>query len=117
MRKPSPGLVLYSDRGSQYCSGAYQQMLRDEGMVSPMRGGGNGCDNAMGEAVFMTLKAELVWRTVLLSRQHAEPALGRSIDGFNNPRRRLSAPICQSPCAFEAAMSSNTAPHLPGESP
>ncbi|BFL66245.1 hypothetical protein SKB0092_43240 (plasmid) [Roseomonas mucosa] len=103
MRRPPPGLVQHSDRGSQYCSGAYQQMLCDAGIASSMSGRGNCFDNAMVETVFKTLKVELVWRTVFLSRQHAERALGRYIDGFYNPRRRHSALGYQSPCAFEAA--------------
>ncbi|WP_424140748.1 IS3 family transposase, partial [Roseomonas chloroacetimidivorans] len=59
-------------------------------------------DNSMVETVFKTLKTEMVWRTTFLSRQQAELALGRYIDGFYNPRRRHSALRYQSPCAFEA---------------
>ncbi len=104
MRRPPPGLVQHSDRGSQYCSAAYQRMLRDAGIASSMSGRGNCFDNSMVETVFKTLKAELVWRTAFLSRQQAELALSRYIDGFYNPRRRHSALSYQSPCAFEAAM-------------
>ncbi|KAA2211251.1 IS3 family transposase [Pseudoroseomonas oryzae] len=99
-RMPPPGLVQHSDRGSQYCSGAYQQMLRDAGIASSMSGRENCFDNAMVETVLKTLKAELVWRTVFLSRQHAERALGHYIDGFYNPWRRLclrSRDIVQQP--------------------
>jgi transposase InsO family protein len=91
MRRPPPGLVQHSDRGSQYCSDAYQQMLRDTGIASSMRGRGNCFDNSMVETVFKTLKAELAWRTAFQSRQQAELALGWYIDGFYNPRRRHSA--------------------------
>lgn len=66
-------------------------------------GRGNCLNNAMVETVFKTLKAELVWRTVFLLRQHAERALGRHIDGFYGLRRRHSALGYQSPCAFKAA--------------
>jgi putative transposase len=104
MRRPPPGLVQHSDRGSQYCSAAYQRMLRDAGIASSMSGRGNCFDNSMVETVFKTLKAEMVWRTTFLSRQQAELALGQYIDGFYNPRRRHSALSYQSPCAFEAAM-------------
>lgn len=104
MRRPPPGPVRHSDRGSQYCSGAHQRTLRDAGIASSMSGRGDCFDNATVETVFKTLKAEMVWRTVFLSRQQARLALGRCIDGFYNPRRRHSALGYQSPCAFEAAM-------------
>jgi putative transposase len=57
----------------------------------------------MVETVFKTLKSELVWRTIFVSRQQAKIAIGRYIDGFYNPTRRHSALGYQSPCAFEAA--------------
>jgi transposase InsO family protein len=60
MRRPPPGLVQHSDRGSQYCSGADPQMLCDAGIASSMSGRGNCFDIAMVETVFKTLKAELV---------------------------------------------------------
>jgi transposase InsO family protein len=104
MRRPLPGLVQHSDRGSQYCSGAYQQMLRDASIASSMSGRGNCFDNSMVETVFKTRKVELVWRTAFRSRQQAELVLGRYIDGFYNPRRRHSALRYQSPCVFEAVM-------------
>ena len=57
----------------------------------------------MVETVFKTLKSDLVWRVLFSSRQQAEVAIGRYIDGFYNPQRRHSALGYQSPCAFEAA--------------
>jgi transposase InsO family protein len=79
-----------------------------------MSGRGNCFDNSMVETVFMTLKAELVWRTAFQSRQQAELALGRYIDGFYNPRRRHSALGYQSPYAFEPAMWFNSRSALSG---
>jgi putative transposase len=91
MRQPPLGTIHHSDRGSQYCSQDYQQMLRENGFMISMSGRGNCYDNAMVETVFKTLKAELVWRTMFSSRWQAEVAIGRYIDGFYNPRRRHSA--------------------------
>jgi transposase InsO family protein len=102
LRRPPPGLLQHSDRGSQYCSDAYQKMLRDADIAISMSGRGNCFDNSMVETVLKTLKAEMVWRTTFLTRQQAELALGRYIDSFYNPRRRHSALGYQSPCAFEA---------------
>jgi putative transposase len=55
-----------------------------------MSGKGNCYDNAMVETFFKTLKSELVWRTIFYTRQEADQAIGRYIDGFYNPVRRHS---------------------------
>jgi transposase InsO family protein len=57
--------------------------------------------NAMVETFFKTLKSELVWRTMFETRQDAEQAIGRYIDGFYNPVRRHSALDFTSPAQFE----------------
>jgi putative transposase len=66
-----------------------------------MSGKGNCYDNAMVETFFKTLKSELVWRTVFYTRQDADQAIGRYIDGFYNPVRRHSALDFTSPAQFE----------------
>ncbi len=104
VRNPAPGLIHHSDRGSQYCSYDYQRLLRTHDMLSSMSGKGNCYDNAMVETVFKTIKSELVWRTSFQTRNQAEIAIGRYIDGFYNPTRRHSALGYQSPIAFEAIM-------------
>jgi transposase InsO family protein len=58
----------------------------------------------MVEAVFKTIKSELVWRTNFQTRLQAEKATGRYIDGFCNPMRRHSALGYKSPIAYEAVM-------------
>ena len=69
-----------------------------------MSGKGNCHDNAMVEAVFKTIKSELIWRASYETRPQANLALGRYIDGFYNPRRRHSALGYKSPITFEAEM-------------
>ena len=101
IRRPAPGLICHSDRGSQYCSVDYQAELRRHGIHVSMSGKGNCYDNAMVETFFKTLKSELVWRTVFLTRQVAEAAIGRYIDGFYNPTRRHSSLDFVSPAVFE----------------
>jgi transposase InsO family protein len=88
-------------RGSQYCSIEYQVELRKHGILISMSGKGNCYDNAMVETFFKTLKSELVWRTVFYTRQEADLAIGRYIDGFYNPVRRHSALDFTSPAQFE----------------
>jgi transposase InsO family protein len=104
LREPSPGLIQHTDRGSQYCSHDYQRLLKAHGIIPSMSDKGNGHDNAMVETVFKTIKNELVWRTTFQTRAAAELALGRYIDGFDNPRRRHSALGYKSPASFDAEM-------------
>ena len=107
MRRPAAGLIHHSDRGSQYCSIDYQAELDKHGILVSMSGKGNwsgkgNCyDNAMVETFFKTLKSELVWRTVFDTRQQADQAISRYIDGFHNPLRRHSALDFASPTQFE----------------
>lgn len=104
LRSPPPGLIQHPDRGSQYCSHDYQQLLKSRRIIPSMSGKGNCFDNAMVETVFKTIKNELVWRTIFQTHKDAELALGRYIDGFYNPRRRHSALEYKSPVSFEALM-------------
>lgn len=104
LRRPSPGLIQHTDRGSQYCSDDYQRLLKAHGIIPSMSGKGNCYDNAMVETVFKTIKNELIWRTSFQTRRAADVALGRYIDGFYNPRRRHSALGYRSPASFEAVM-------------
>ena len=83
-----------SVRGSQYCSDAYQARLGELGFLASMSGNGNCYDNAVVETFFKTIKSELIWRTVFMSRSQAETAIARYIDGFYNPVRRHST-LCQ----------------------
>jgi len=104
LRQPSPGVIHHSDRGSQYCSGDYQRLLKQHGLLPSMSGKGNCYDNAMVETVFKTIKSELIWRTSFASRRQAAKAIGQYVDGFYNPRRRHSSLGYKSPLRFEAEM-------------
>ena len=66
-----------------------------------MSGKGNCYDNAVVETFFKTLKAELIWRSVWLTRRQVELALFEYINAFYNPRRRHSTLGSKSPLAFE----------------
>jgi putative transposase len=101
VRRPDKGLIHHSDRGSQYCSTAYQEKLKKHGIQISMSGKGNCFDNAVVETFFKSLKSELVWRTVFQTRAEAKQAIGRYIDGFYNPVRRHSRLDYLSPAQFE----------------
>ena len=111
VRRPAAGLLHHSDRGSQFCSLAYQAELRRYGLLISMSGKGNCYDNAMVETFFKTLKSELVWRTAFQTRAEAKTALARYIDGFYNPVRRHSALGFVSPAQFERQITRQTALH------
>ena len=113
LRQPGAGVIHHSDRGSQYCSDAYQARLGELGFLASMSGKGNCYDNAVVETFFKTIKSELIWRTVFMSRSQAETAVAGYIDGFYNPVRRHSTLDFTSPVKFEAE-AMQTASTFPG---
>lgn len=102
-RQPSAGLLHHSDKGSQYTSQTYQQLLRDNQMVVSMSGAGNCFDNAVMESFFGTLKREHVHHCIYQTRQEAQTDVFFFIEGFYNRRRRHSALGYLSPAAYEQA--------------
>ena len=62
IRRPPPGCIHHTDRGSQYCVHDYQKLLRKHALTSSMSGKGNCYDNSAVESFFKSLKAELVCR-------------------------------------------------------
>lgn len=101
LRQPPPGFIHHSDRGSQYCAHAYIALLESHGARISMSGKGNCFDNAVAETFFKTLKAELVWRTIFMTREQAIKELENYINGFYNPIRKHSYIGYKSPCQFE----------------
>ncbi len=91
IRQPEPGLIQHPDRENQYASYDYRELLKAHGILASMSGKGNYYDNAMVEAVFKTIKLELIWRTVFQTRTEAVKVIGEYIDGFYNLVRRHSA--------------------------
>ena len=100
-RRPPPGLLHHSDRGSQYASGDYQQVLAAAGIVSSMSRRGNCWDNAVAESFFATVKVELVHDATWATRAAARAELFEYIEVFYNGQRRHSSLGYLSPRAFE----------------
>jgi putative transposase len=100
-RRPPPGLLHHSDRGSQYASSDYQQVLAAAGLVGSMSRRGNCWDNAVAESFFATLKVELVHDETWATRAAARAALFEYIEVFYNGQRRHSSLGYLSPRAFE----------------
>ena len=90
LRKPPPGCIQHTDRGSQYCAHEYQKLLLKHQLLPSMSGKGNCFDNSAVESFFKSLKAELIWRRHWQTRRDIEIAIFEYINGFYNPRRRHS---------------------------
>jgi len=96
-------LLHHSDRGSQYASGAFQELLREENISCSMSRKGNCWDNAMMESFFATLKKERVHREDYATRSEARASVFDYIERFYNRVRRHSALGYLSPEQFEQA--------------
>lgn len=73
------------------CSVDYQALLRKGGILIYMSGRGNCYDNSMVETLFKTIKSELIWPVAWQTRDQAEDAVARYIDGSYNPQTALIA--------------------------
>lgn len=101
-RRPGTELLHHSDRGSQYASHDYQDLLANHQIQVSMSRTGNVYDNSVMESFFATLKAELVHRAHYLTRREARTDLFAYIEGFYNRRRRHSVLGYLSPDQFES---------------
>jgi len=102
-RNRPTGVIVHTDRGSQYCSERYQQMLRDHGLVCSMSGKGNCYDNACAEIFFHSLKIETIYGQRVTTRQSVRHEVFDYIETFYNTTRLHSTLGYTSPVAFEAA--------------
>ena len=100
-RRPAPGLIHHSDRGSQYASADYQDLLERHGNRCSMSRAGNCLDNAMAESFFHSLKVEWLYHFVIRSRAHARSLVFDYIEGFYNRSRLHSSLGYRSPETYE----------------
>jgi putative transposase len=99
-RRPAPGLIHHSDRGSQYCSHEYRGLLASHGMRASMSRKGNCYDNAPIESFWGTLKTELVHHRRYQSRSEAAREIAEYIDLFYNRQRWQARLGYLSPAAY-----------------
>ena len=99
-RKPAPGVVFHSDRGSQYASHAMRVKLAEYGMIASMSRKGNCWDNAPTESFFNSLKNERVHATRYATRAAAQADLFDYIAVFYNRRRLHSTLGYRTPIQF-----------------
>ena len=99
-RKPSPGCIHHSDRGSQYCASEYRGDLQAAGMIASMSRKGNCYDNAPTESFWGHLKQELIYQHHFQTRSQAVAAIREYIEIFYNRMRRHSALGNMAPSVF-----------------
>jgi putative transposase len=100
-RQVQPGLVHHSDRGVQYASGDYTQLLKDHHIDISMSRKGNPWDNAACESFMKTLKYEEVYRTEYRNLADARGRIGEFLEGVYNEKRLHSALQYLAPNEFE----------------
>ena len=100
-RNPAPGLIVHSDRGTQYASSEHQALLAKYGLVGSMSRKGNCWDNAVMERFFLNLKMERVWQKDYANHAEATNDIADYIVGFYNSIRLHPKLGNMSPNAFE----------------
>ena len=103
-RRPPPGLIVHSDRGAQFASGAYRQELAVHGLLASMSRKGNCYDNAFIESFWSSLKYETVYHRKFATRAEARTALFDYIESFYNRTRLHSSLGYLSPISFESQL-------------
>ena len=100
-RQPAPGWVHHSDRGVQYASCGYTQLLKQHGATISMSRRGNPYDNAACESFMKTLKYEEVHRNEYRDFQETRASIGEFLEHVYNQKRLHSALGYVSPADFE----------------
>jgi transposase InsO family protein len=100
-RQPLPGLIVHSDRGSQYCSHSFKELLDTNRYRQSMSSTGNCYDNAITESFFATLKTELIYDERYRTRNEARRSIFKYIEMFYNRNRIHSALGGLSPEQYE----------------
>ncbi len=106
LRRPPEGLIVHSDRGSQFASLAYRNRLQRNQMLQSMSRKGNCYDNAPMESFFKSFKTEEVYQTNYETHQDIVQGATNYIERFYNTRRLHSALGYQSPSDFERSNAS-----------
>jgi transposase InsO family protein len=100
-KRPAQGLIHHSDRGSQYCSHEYRNLMDRFGLKVSMSGKGNCYDNAPMESFWGTLKQELTHHRRYRTRLEAIRDITEYIEIFYNRQRRQARLGFLSPVAYE----------------
>lgn len=102
-RRPTPGCIFHSDRGSQYACAEFRGALKSAGLVASMSRRGDCYDNAAAESLHHSLKTECVLLQDYKTRDEARASVFDYIERFYNRQRLHSSIGYQSPAEFELA--------------
>jgi putative transposase len=103
-RRPAAGLIMHTDRGSQYGADSYRQLLTQHSIAPSMSRKGNCWDNAVVESFFHTLKTELIYTEDFDTHEQTQMAVFEYIEVFYNRQRCHSANGYLAPLAYEHAL-------------
>jgi putative transposase len=103
-RRVERSIILHSDRGSQFASAAYRQILAQHKLLASMSRADNCYDNAFIESFWSSLKYELVYHRRFATRAEARTAIFDYIETFYNRARLHSSLDYNSPTAFESQL-------------
>ena len=104
LRSPGPGLVHHSDRGVQYASYAYTEILKQHQIRISMSRKGNPYDNAACESFMKTLKYEEVYRQEYRDLVEAQASIEQFLEKIYNSKRLHSALGYLPPVEFELSL-------------
>jgi transposase InsO family protein len=107
-RQPTAQLIIHSDRGRQFASAAYRQLLTQHRLLASMSRKGNCYDNAFIESFWSTLKYELVHHQRFATYAAARTAIFDYIETFYNRTRLHSSLAYRSPISFESQLNQIT---------
>ena len=107
-RQSTANLIIHSDRGRQFASAAYRQLIANHGLVASMSRKGNCYDNAFIESFWSTLKYEVVYHQPFTTYAAARTAIFDYIETFYNRTRLHSSLAYLSPIKFESQLNQIT---------
>ena len=110
-RRPAPGLMFHSDRGTQYTSAEFTTLLAEHEMIQSLSRPRQCWDNAVAESFFASLKLELIDRRSWATRTQVRRAVFDYIEVFFNRRRLHSSLGYLTPAEYEAKIHPQTAAH------
>ena len=105
-RNPAKGLILHSDRGSQYAGNDFKALLTQNEFVGSMSKKGDCWDNAVAESFIHTLKVELIHRMKFRTREEAKIRIFEYVEMYYNRKRAHSTLGFLSPFEYEKRFAS-----------
>lgn len=112
LRRPEGGFIHHSDRGSQYCSQDYIDILKEQKAQISMSKKGDPYDNACIESFHATIKKDLIYRRRFETRDEAVKAINYYISSFYNKKRKHSTLGNHSPNKFEKKYHQNEVEYI-----